>query len=75
MNNDKSYDGLIDTLLGIQKALRWGDAAMADALGITRSYWVMLRQGQRQPGRKVLVGVIKAFPQLEEDALLFLREF
>jgi len=46
---------------------------MAGRLGITHSYWIMLCQGKRQPGRKLFVGVVKSFPELAEPAIDYLR--
>ena len=68
-----SQDGLIATLKAMQKIHRWTDGTMGAKLGISRSYWVRLRSGARQPGRAVFVGVVKSFPELEGEAIEQLR--
>lgn len=68
-----SQNELLGRLQEIQRFLGSTDREFAARLGITHSYWVMLRNGKRSPGRKLFVGVIKAFPELEEDALDYLR--
>lgn len=64
---------LVNKLAGWQ--VQWGtsDRDMARALGISHSYWIMLRQGKRKPGRKFFVGVVKGFPMLEGEAIEMLR--
>lgn len=64
---------LIDKLIRIQQGHKWSDAIMANSLGINRVTWTMLRNRQTQPGRKVLQGIMRAFPELTTDVLLFLR--
>jgi len=75
MEDNERFDGLVDRLVQMQKVMAWSNTDMAKRLDITYAYWTMLQNGTRRPGRKFLVGVIKAFPQLEEEALRFLREF
>lgn len=64
---------LLQRLQTIQEAHGWSSRQMAGRLGITHSYWIMLCQGKRRPGRKLFVGVFKAFPELEEWAIEMLR--
>jgi len=67
-------NNLFQRLQTIQKAHGWSSRQMARRLGITHSYWLMLCQGKRKPGRKLFAGVFKAFPELEDDAVSYLRE-
>jgi len=70
-----SENALLQRLHEIQRFLgSTDDREFAARLGITHSYWVMLRNGKRKPGHKLFVGVIKAFPELEKDALSYLRK-
>ena len=66
-------NGLLQRLQTIQQAHGWSSRQMAGRLGITHSYWIMLCQGKRQPGRKLFVGVFKAFPELQDEAIAELR--
>ena len=66
-------NGLLKRLQTIQQAHGWSSRQMAGRLGITHSYWIMLCQGKRQPGRKFFVGVFKAVPDLEGEAIAELR--
>ena len=68
-----SGNGLLDRLIRIQDAHGWSSRQMGRRLGITHTYWIMLCQGKRQPGRKFFVGVFKAFPELEGEAIAELR--
>ena len=63
---------LVDRLVTIQKDNGWYDGRMATELGVERSTWVRIRNGVRQPGQKVLQGVLRRFPELKEDVSLFL---
>ena len=60
-------------LMEMQKVHGWSDRIMAEKLSISRSYWIRLRTGTRSPGRKVLVGVFRSFPELEGWAVEQLR--
>ena len=73
MDNNDSVNGLIDQLEAMQKVMHWSHQEMAKRLGISYSYWMMLIKGQRQPGRAFFVGVVKGFPQLEQEAIDELR--
>ena len=64
---------LVDKLSAFQKKFGGSDRDMARALGISHSYWIMLRQGKRKPGRKFFAGVVKGFPMLEGEAIEMLR--
>ena len=64
---------LIERLKLVQETHNWSDATMAQQLGISRSYWVRLRLGSRAPGRKVLVGLVRSFPDLADAAISYLR--
>ena len=66
-------NGLLQRLQTIQQAHGWSSRQMAGRLGITHSYWIMLCQGKRQPGAKLFRGVVKAFPELDGEAIAELR--
>jgi transcriptional regulator with XRE-family HTH domain len=65
---------LVETLKAKQEELGLDDRDFAGRLGISRPAWSMIRTGQRQPGEKVLAGVMRAFPSLGEDCLVYLRD-
>lgn len=65
--------GLLIDLFAIQKAHHWSDREMAKRLGISRVHWLRIRAGKGRPGRKVFVGVFNAFPELQQQALDYLR--
>ena len=56
------------TELGIEK-----QEEFARLLGISHSYLSLLYSGKRQPGRKILVAVVQCFPDLEDEAIAYLR--
>lgn len=65
---------LADTLRAKQTELGLADGAFAARLGITRSAWCYVRQGKRRPGPKVIAGMMRAFPRLTDEALVYLRD-
>ena len=68
-----AVDSVTARLVEMQKMHEWSDRIMAEKLGVSRSYWIRLRTGTRSPGRKVLVGVFRSFPELEGWAVEQLR--
>lgn len=64
---------LVTEMVAAQKKYELSDRRFAERLGISHSYWIMLRQGHRKPGRKFVVSVLKAFPFMETEALDCLR--
>lgn len=65
---------LVAEVLEHQRTENVRDGPLADQLGIDRSTWVMLRQGQRNPGLRFLRGVYHAFPDKREAVLRFLAD-
>ena len=63
---------LIERLVTIQREKGWHDGVMAAELGVERSTWVRIRNGSRQPGSKLLQGVLRRFPEMKEEVCLFL---
>ena len=56
---------LVRELSKLQKERNWSEARMARELGVSKSTWVHVKAGRRNPGRRVLLGVIRAFPALD----------
>ena len=66
-------DALVTEMIRVQQKHGLSDRAFADRLGISHSYWTMLRLGKRRPGRKFLVGILKAFSFYESDVIACLK--
>lgn len=64
---------LIEKLTVIQKTERWSDRQMANQLGISQQMWQFVRTGRHVPGRKTLTGIMRAYPELTADVLLYLQ--
>lgn len=47
-------------------------AGMADKLGVSPGTLSRVYNGKRIPGRKFLSGILRAYPDLQEDIALFL---
>ena len=65
---------LIELLQARQRELGLSDGAFARRLGVSRSLWIAVQSGQRAVGLRLLRGVVRAFPDLDDDVLAFLRE-
>lgn len=65
---------LIDKLTATQRELNVTDAPFAAEIGVTRSMWVQVRNGQKRPGRRFLAGVMRRFPLLADDCVIHLRD-
>jgi hypothetical protein len=63
---------LVRMLRGIQRNERLTLGGMALRLGVSSSMLGMVYSGRRNPGRKFLRGVLKAYPHLREEVHLFL---
>ena len=66
-------DALVTEMIAIQQKHGLTDRAFAKRLAISHSYWTMLRLGNRKPGRKFLVGILKAFSFYEGDVIECLK--
>lgn len=47
------------------------DGAFAARLGVTREAWRKVRVGQLKPGRKMLKGIMDAYPTMAPQVLAF----
>ncbi len=65
---------LVAEVIDVQERLRLGDREMAKRLGISHSYWLALRSGRRQPGRKFVVSVLRVLPILEPEVIQCLKQ-
>lgn len=63
---------LVRVLRGLQRAEDLTVEDMALRLGVSTSMLVMVYCGRRNPGRKFLRGILRAYPQLRDDVCLFL---
>ena len=65
---------LIEGLIDRQRELGEDDGAFALALGVSRPFWVQIRNGKRRPGPLFLQGVMRRFPALGEACLVYIRD-
>ncbi len=66
--------GLIRVIEERRRMLGWTDERLARALGISRSLWSQVRSGRRRVTLEVVRGILRAFPDMENQVLGFLRE-
>ena len=66
-------NALVTEMQAVQRKHKLTDRAFAERLAISHSYWTMLRTGKRRPGRKFLVGILKAFSFYEDDVIRCLK--
>ena len=66
-------NNLVAEMAAIQKKHGLTDRDMGARLNISHSYWIYLRSGKKNPGRKFVVGVLNAFPFLETEAIECLK--
>lgn len=64
---------MLDKLMAIQKRKRWSDRQMAESLGISRAMWQHIRTGRVGLGQRTLKGIMRAYPELTADVLLYLQ--
>nr|MBC7245519.1 helix-turn-helix transcriptional regulator [Chloroflexota bacterium] len=65
---------LVRIVRGLQRDEQLSTEEMARRLGISASMLGMVYNGHRSPGRKFLHGLLKAYPRLREEVLLFLLQ-
>jgi transcriptional regulator with XRE-family HTH domain len=65
---------LTETLESCQSERGLTDEQFAALIGVTRSAWSMVRSGRREPGVQFLRGVMRAFPRLTDDVLVYVRD-
>lgn len=63
---------LLDKLLEKQSSLGLSNDALARLIGVTPGMWSMVKHGQRRPGIRFIDGVIKAFPELQNECFKYL---
>ena len=65
---------LVTKLTERQAELNLSNADFARLLGISRPLWTSVKSGQRKVGVQLLRGVARAFPDLNDVLLRFLRD-
>lgn len=64
---------LIHSLIEKQQAQQLSNTQFARRLGISRALWDLVRTGKRGFGERTLSGIVRAYPELIPEVLLFLR--
>lgn len=64
---------LIHSLIEKQRAEHLSNTEFAQRLGISRALWDLVRTGKRGFGEKTLSGIVRAYPDLIPELLLFPR--
>jgi DNA-binding XRE family transcriptional regulator len=49
------------------------DEQFAETLGISRQSWSLIKTGRQQPTRQILSAIIKEYPELTVDVMLYLK--
>lgn len=63
---------LLDKLKEKQAQERLSDHKFADKLSVSYQLWQMTRTGSREIGLAILRGILRAYPELYRDVLIFL---
>ena len=70
---NQSTETFIKVLCARQSELKLHDGEFAARIGISRPLWVQVRSGSKAVGLQLLQGVARAFPDLDDQVLAFLR--
>lgn len=66
---------LVKALSKKQEMLGLTHEQFADLLGVNRSTWDWVRKGVNNPGLRMLAGISKNFPDLQEEMVAFLKTY
>ena len=66
---------LVDALIEQQRTLKLSDEAFARKLGISKSLWIMTRQGDVPVGMSLLAGVVREFGELRNEVIEALADY
>ncbi len=64
----------VDRIKALMKIRQWSASELARQMGVSRSEATRLLNGKRQGGKKVISGLIRAFPNESLDTLFFLPD-
>lgn len=70
----KGVELLLDKLIEKQRELQMTDKEFSTEISISRPLWTSTRNHTMPIRDKTIRGVLKRFPDLKEDVLIFLRE-
>lgn len=65
---------LVPALQAKQAALRLNHARFAAELGISPAAWSLVRHGRRPVGKALVRGVLRRFPDMTSECLVYLRD-
>lgn len=65
-------NGLIDKAIKIQAGEKLSDRQFAQKLGVDPANWCRVKNRQKEPGQKLLLALIREFPQLQLPVFAFM---
>lgn len=66
---------LLTAVRAKQKELKKTDALFAAKLRVSKACWIKTREGILPIGMSVLCGIVQEFPDLQVEALQYMREW
>ena len=75
MSEQALHSAILEVLVQRQRRERWGDREMAQRLGISRSYWSLIRTGKKPLSLQVILRAMRAFPEHSVAILSFLAAY
>ena len=73
MVNDVDTTHLIQAIKEEQDRLNISDSILCTNIGVSRTYWYLLKVGSRGVGVGFLKGICRSLPGLQSEVLSFLR--
>ena len=65
---------IVNELIKRQEAMEMTDDKFANLLQLSRTLWMMTRNGKRRVNKTMLRGIAKAFPDMDNPILEHLRK-
>lgn len=66
-------NNIVQSLVAMQTQNNITESAISKRLGISRVGWYFLKTGRREPSLKFLKSVMREFPELTTDVLIYLK--
>lgn len=74
MRSSARAERFVQHLEILQRQEGWTDPELARIIGCSTSMWNAVKRGRRTPGRTVMDGIFRKFPELQIAYALELRE-